>query len=78
MLNLQYPSPLDQTKTNIKNWVNHYCEMGKKAPSELAFRNLVNLLIPQQELAHPFMVSLNQLNFDLVVIALKAMILIHK
>lgn len=78
MLNLAYPSPLEQTTTNIKNWVNHYCEVSKKAPSELAFRNIVNIMIPQQEHARSFMVSINSLDLNMVIIALKAMILIHR
>lgn len=75
---MQFPSPLEQTQTNVRNWVNQYCEASKAAPSERAFRNIVTILIPQQEYAHAFMVSINQLDLNLSLVALKVMCLIHR
>ena len=80
LLGLNYPSPVQQTETNIQNWVNQYCEVSKNPPSELAFRNLMNTLInqPSLEYTKTFMVTINKLDLNMVIVALKSMILIHR
>lgn len=78
MINLQYPSPVDQTEANVRNWVNQYCEVSNKAPSELAFRNIVHVLLDQQEFVNAFMKSINWLDHNQIIATLKSMILIHR
>ena len=63
---------------NIRNWTNHYCEASRGAPSELAFRNIVNLLIPSPELAWHMMTTINQLDLNMVLVSLKSLCLIHR
>ena len=41
LLDLPFASPQEQLLTNIKNWVNSYCELSEKAPSELVFRKII-------------------------------------
>jgi hypothetical protein len=52
--------------------------VSKNAPSERAFRNLVTTLMPKLEYTRSFMVSINQMDLNMVIVALKAMILIHR
>ena len=41
LLDLPFASPQEQQLTNIRNWVNTYCELTEKAPSELVFRKII-------------------------------------
>ena len=75
---MQFPSPSDQTETQIRNWVSYYCEASRNAPNELVFRNLINVLIPKPEFARCFMVSLNQCDMGMAIVVLKCACLIHR
>ena len=68
----------DQQEINIQNWVNHYCEANKNAPSELVFRNIVNVLIPNEKFIRTFMVTISKLDIKMVAVALKSFCLIHR
>ena len=63
---------------SIHNWVNHYCEANKNPPSELTFRNIVNMLIPNVKLTRTFMVAISQMEVTMVIVALKSFCLIHR
>lgn len=78
LTDLQFPSPSDQTESQIKNWVSYYCEMSRNAPSELAFRNLINVLIPKPEFARCFMMSINKVDMSMAIVVLKSICLIHR
>lgn len=58
--------------------MNHYCEANKNPPSELAFRNIINLLIPNPSLTRQFMVAISRMDVTMVIVALKSFCLIHR
>ena len=74
----QFSSPVDQTQAKINNWIAQYCELSNQAPVESTFRNIVNLLITQPQLTRGYFVALNQLDYSMVLVTLKAMCLIHR
>ena len=75
---MPFPSLQEQHEMSIRNWVNHYCEANKNAPSELTFRNIVNMLIPNVKLTRSFMVAISQMEVTMVIVALKSFCLIHR